>query len=77
MKAVARFVSVVSKNWMLHNWAISILALGILMLLTAGELGPAMATFVPLGLYLCIFSVCMEFVWVARCLIAKLARKFT
>ena len=65
MNKILRFVLADSKYTGFHLFAIAFFVMGFFVALTATELGPVATLLVPMGLYLAIFSLFLEFIfWV-------------
>lgn len=65
------------KYLVFHISAMSVILTGIVMLLSASELGPVAAFIVPLGLYTVILGMCVELLFGLRFAISAATRHLT
>lgn len=74
MSGFLNSTATLGKYVVLHVVAAAIIITGVVMLLSATELGPVAAFIVALGLYMVIFGVCIELLFGLRCALAFGAR---
>jgi hypothetical protein len=76
MSTVIESLATPGKYIAFHIQAISIIATGILILLSAGELGAAAVFLVPIGIYTVFMGICFEVFFGLRFGIAAIVRYF-
>jgi len=75
MKHLFQSLATPSKYVVFHCVAFAIIATGVVMLMTVGELGPVAVFIVPLGIYTVILGLFCEVLFALRFLIAVLIKK--
>ncbi len=74
MTGLLNSAATIGRYVVLHTVAVAIILTGVVMLLTATELGPVAAFIVALGLYMVIFGACIELLFGLRFVLAVGAR---
>jgi hypothetical protein len=73
MKKIFQYLAKTGEHVVLHCAAISLVIVGIFMVATASDLGPAAPIFIPLGIYMSLIGICMELLFGIRLAIATSA----